>query len=81
MAAARSLSLLRNKAWVGGSWTSASKGALFPVLNPSTGEKIVDVADTNEEDADTAIQEAHRAQPSWAATVAKVKERERESRP
>ena len=73
MAAARSLSLLRNRAWIGGDWTSASGGAVFPVFNPSTGGKIADVADTNQEDAEAAIQEAHSAQPRWGATVGKVR--------
>ena len=74
MAATRSLSLLRNKAWIGGGWTSAAaREAVFPVLNPSTGEKIIDVANTSQEDAERAIQEAGRAQAPWAATVGKVR--------
>lgn len=69
-----SLALLRSKAWVGGSWVSAANGATFPVYNPSTGEKITDVADFGEEDTDAAIREAHRAQRPWAAVIAKVGE-------
>lgn len=72
MASRPLLSLLRSKAWVGGSWVSAANGATFPVYNPSTGEKLTDVADFGEGDAEAAIREAHRAQKPWAATLAQV---------
>ena len=73
MAAVRSLGLLRSKAWVGGGWVSATSGSTFPVYNPSTGEKIADVADLSRDDTDSAIREAHRAQRPWAAMLAKVR--------
>ena len=65
-------SLLRNKAWLGGAWTSAINGGTFPVFNPSTGEKIEDVPDMNEDDVEIAIREAYRAQKTWGTTIAKV---------
>ena len=73
MASRAPLSLLRNKAWIGGGWISAASGATFPVYNPSTREKIADVADMAEEDTDTAIREANRSQGPWAGTLAKVR--------
>lgn len=69
------LSLLRTKAWIGGGWISAANGATFPVYNPSTREKIAEVADMAEEDTDTAIREAYRSQKLWATTLAKVRAR------
>ncbi len=72
MAAAARLSLLRNKAWLGGNWIAASNGATFPVYNPSSGQKIADVPDMTERDAETAIKEAYKAQKKWGTTIAKV---------
>lgn len=70
--ARKSLSLLRARAWVGGSWISAASGGTFSVVNPSNGQKLADVADMGAEDMDTAIARAHEAQKSWAATTSKV---------
>lgn len=69
-----SLSLLRasSKAWIGGRWTAAANGATFPVYSPSTGQKIADVSDVGEEEAEAAIREAYKAQRLWAASLAKV---------
>jgi succinate-semialdehyde dehydrogenase/glutarate-semialdehyde dehydrogenase len=74
MATRPALTLLRSKAWVGGNWVSAANGATFPVRNPSTGEKIADVADLGVGDTEAAIDEAHRAQGSWASVLAKVRD-------
>ena len=73
MAVRPSLSLLRSKAWVGGSWISAVNRATFPVYNPSTGAMVAEVADVGEEETDAAIREAHRAQRHWAGRVARVR--------
>ena len=67
-----SLALLRNKAWIGGKWTSAINESTFPVYNPSTGQKIADIPDMGEEDMEKAIREAHESQKTWSATLAKV---------
>ena len=54
--------------FIGGCWTAGSAGT-FAVLNPSTGEKIADVARADLADLDRAIRAAHEAMPGWAATA------------
>jgi len=55
--------LLRN-----GSWVDASTGKTLGVVDPSTGEVLVEVADASVEDARAALDAAVAAQPAWAAT-------------
>ena len=55
--------LLRN-----GSWVDASTGKTLGVIDPSTGEVLVEVADASVEDARAALDAAVAAQPAWAAT-------------
>ena len=37
--------LLKNQSYVNGEWVAADSGKTFAVINPATGEHIVDVAD------------------------------------
>ncbi|MEM9761543.1 MAG: NAD-dependent succinate-semialdehyde dehydrogenase [Pseudomonadota bacterium] len=64
-------SLLAAQSYIDGEWVGAADGKTFEVLNPSTGEKIADVADCSVADTERAIEAAHRAQPAWAAKTAK----------
>jgi succinate-semialdehyde dehydrogenase/glutarate-semialdehyde dehydrogenase len=56
--------------YINGNWDEASGGARFDVLNPASGEKIIDVPDGGREDAERAVEAAAEAFPEWAATTA-----------
>lgn len=62
-------SLIRSDAFVDGAWVSAAKR--FAVFNPASGEKMADVVDCTDLDAQTAIEAAHKAFPAWRAKTAK----------
>ena len=64
-------SLLAARSYIGGEWVGAEGGAVFAVTNPSSGEKIVDVADCGVAETRRAIAAAEAAQPAWAALTAK----------
>jgi succinate-semialdehyde dehydrogenase/glutarate-semialdehyde dehydrogenase len=53
---------------IGGSWRPGSQGS-FAVLNPSTGEPILDVPRAGLDDLAAAIDAAQSAFPSWAVTA------------
>ena len=61
--------LLKSDAYVNGAWTKGAK--TFAVTNPSTGEKIADVADLTGADTRAAIEAAQDAFPAWAKKTAK----------
>ena len=52
--------------FIGGSWIDAKKTA--PVINPSNGQVITQVADGDEADAIAAVDAAQAARIGWAAT-------------
>jgi acyl-CoA reductase-like NAD-dependent aldehyde dehydrogenase len=49
------------KLYIGGQWVSAAAGRTLPVINPATGEKLVDVALADRSDVDTAVAAARKA--------------------
>jgi succinate-semialdehyde dehydrogenase / glutarate-semialdehyde dehydrogenase len=53
---------------IGGKWRPAASGKTLPVEDPATGKTLVEVADGDSTDALAALDAAHEAQPSWAAT-------------
>jgi len=55
--------------FVGGQWREASGGARFPVLDPSTGACLVEVANASPADGLAALDAAAATQSSWAATA------------
>jgi succinate-semialdehyde dehydrogenase/glutarate-semialdehyde dehydrogenase len=55
--------------YIDGKWKDASTGAEFDVVDPSTGEVIARVSDASPADGEAALDAAHRAQASWAATA------------
>lgn len=67
-----SISLLRSRAWIGGAWATAADGKTFPVFDPCTRKKIVDVPDMRAEDAKIAVMEAHKSKKIWAGMLAWV---------
>jgi succinate-semialdehyde dehydrogenase/glutarate-semialdehyde dehydrogenase len=54
--------------FVDGKWVAGSDGTL-PVLDPSTGEVITEVARAGADDVARAVEAAGGAQPGWAATA------------
>jgi succinate-semialdehyde dehydrogenase / glutarate-semialdehyde dehydrogenase len=69
------LSLLFDRAYVGGKWIEAEDGATFPVVNPATGEELAQVPRMGAAETRAAIEAADAAYPGWRATVAKERAR------
>jgi succinate-semialdehyde dehydrogenase/glutarate-semialdehyde dehydrogenase len=55
--------------FIDGQWREGAEGKTIEVLDPSTGEVIVAVADATIDDAMEAVAAAHRAAKGWAATA------------
>jgi succinate-semialdehyde dehydrogenase / glutarate-semialdehyde dehydrogenase len=53
--------------FIGGLWRPAAGAATFPVEDPSTGERLVEVADAVPADALAALSAAAESQAEWAA--------------
>jgi succinate-semialdehyde dehydrogenase/glutarate-semialdehyde dehydrogenase len=62
-------SLLKTDALINGQWVAGS--SRFDVQDPSTGHKLVDVANLGPADAEAAIAAANAAWPAWKAKTAK----------
>jgi succinate-semialdehyde dehydrogenase / glutarate-semialdehyde dehydrogenase len=54
---------------IGGEWTGGHGGKRLPVVDPSTEDVLVEVADATEQDALDAVAAAHQALPGWSATA------------
>ncbi|EME53292.1 NAD-dependent succinate-semialdehyde dehydrogenase [Amycolatopsis decaplanina] len=52
--------------FIGGKWVPAADGKTFPVLDPSTGETLCEVADASPADGVSALDAAVAAQADWA---------------
>ncbi len=63
--------LLRTRAFIGGEWLDANKGAKLSVVNPATREPIGTVPDMSAADTRRAIEAAAQAFPAWAAQTAR----------
>ncbi|TCQ99400.1 NAD-dependent succinate-semialdehyde dehydrogenase [Neorhizobium sp. JUb45] len=55
--------------FIDGEWRDGGEGKTIDVLDPSTGQVIVAVADATIDDAMEAVAAAHRAAKGWAATA------------
>ncbi len=64
-------SLLKDKAYVDGTWVSAASEKTFEVYNPSTHDLIIRVPDMSRKDAQKSIDAAYRAFPMWSSKIAK----------
>src|SRR5260370_11306706 len=54
---------------MGGKWLPVGDGRRLDVINPGTGETLASVADAGVPDALAAVEAAHAAASSWAATA------------
>jgi succinate-semialdehyde dehydrogenase/glutarate-semialdehyde dehydrogenase len=61
--------------FIGGTWTEASDGRRFPVINPATEEVIATVPNAGVPEMQAAIEAAVAAQRSWAETTAQERAR------
>ena len=62
---------------IGGRWVDAASGKTFGVVNPSTGEELLQVAEGGAEDVDAAVAAARRAYESSAWRRMSPAERQR----
>jgi succinate-semialdehyde dehydrogenase/glutarate-semialdehyde dehydrogenase len=67
----KNMSLLKNEAFIGGEWVSATTGKTFPVTNPANGIEIVHVPNMGRDETRRAIEAAQGAFPAWSAKTAK----------
>ena len=51
----KNATLIRDKAYINGTWTAAVDGKSFAVNNPATQEKIIAVADCGVKDTELAV--------------------------
>ena len=63
--------LLQTQAYINGQWVSADDGATLAVMNPSTGEELVNVASCGAVETRRAIEAANAALPAWGDKTAK----------
>lgn len=52
---------MSNKLWINGQWTESKGGTVLNVENPATGEKVAEVINASQEDADSAVEAAKTA--------------------
>ena len=63
--------LLRNDAYIDGTWTAADDGGRFAVTNPATGDTLAEVPDLGAAETERAVAAAAAAWPEWRAKTAK----------
>src|ERR1700739_2021633 len=61
--------------FIDGAWRAPAKGRYFETADPSTGEKIADVAQGSAADVNTAVKAARAALPRWQALTPHVRAR------
>lgn len=64
-------SLLKTQAYINGVWVNSGNNEFFPVINPATGETIVDVVECGATEARMAIECAEKAQREWREKTGK----------
>jgi len=65
--------LLKDKAYVNGSWIGAASGTTFQVTNPMNSQVITSVPDMNAGDVSLAVDAANDAFQTWRGTTAKYR--------
>ena len=63
--------LLQGNAYIDGEWVAADSGETQPVLNPATGETILEVAKCGTNETRRAIEAAEKALVTWRQKTAK----------
>ncbi|MCC4118477.1 NAD-dependent succinate-semialdehyde dehydrogenase [Aromatoleum toluclasticum] len=63
--------LFRQRCYIDGEWVNADSGAVFDVVNPSTGERLGSVPRLSASETGRAVQAAATAWPAWRAKTAK----------
>ena len=63
--------LVRTQNFIGGKWQASASGSAFNVFDPSTDAVLLQVTDSNAEDAKAAVDAASAAFPAWRATSAR----------
>ena len=61
--------LFRSFAYVDGKWIANGNGETFPVLDPSTGDQVGEVAKLSEAESREAVDAAHRSFAAWAGLL------------
>ncbi|MEM1178985.1 MAG: aldehyde dehydrogenase family protein [Acidobacteriota bacterium] len=51
--------------FIGGAWSEATSGELFPSLDPSSGDSLAEISQGSEADVDRAVDAARAALPAW----------------
>jgi len=59
--------------YIGGQWRPAASGRRIDVFDPSTGRRITSIADASVEEGIAAVDAAHGAARSWAATAPRIR--------
>ncbi len=62
---------LKTDLYIDGAWVKGN--GTIPVIDPSTGSAICEVATAGDSECEAAISAAHRAFPSWAKTAPRVR--------
>ncbi len=61
--------------FIGGAWQAPLDGKYFDTADPSTGEKLADVAQGSAADVDAAVKAARAALPGWQALTPHIRAR------
>lgn len=67
--------LIHHQSFIDGKWVNALSGDTFPVINPSTGEHLIDVADVGALETNQAIEAAQVALSEWRTVLPKERSR------
>ncbi|GAA1186166.1 aldehyde dehydrogenase [Nesterenkonia xinjiangensis] len=60
----------RYENWIGGEWVAPVKGRYFENPSPVTGKTFTEIAQSDAEDIELALDAAHQAAPGWGRTSA-----------
>jgi len=63
--------LVRDRAYINGTWVAADDGSTFPVINPANDRTLADVANLGVAETMNAIAAADAALPAWRARTGK----------